>query len=285
MKYIGRFAPSPSGEMHLGSIYSALISYLDAKKNNGLWKVRIDDIDSDRSKKVFTQLILKVLNSFGLEPDEVNYQTNHLDAYESYLKDLLKNRHYFCECSRERIKKLPQGIDGYIYDQKCKNKKLGFGSIRIETTSQDIKFTDGHFGEVKINLQKEINDFVIHGHKNYVYQFCCVIDDYITDINNVVRGSDLLYSSPKQIYLQNLLGLPKVNYFHHPVIYKNNKKISKSEHASPVNQDNKNQILLMCLHLAGQEADETEKNYHQILKQAINNWDRNKLPKTSMIEI
>ena len=285
MKYIGRFAPSPSGDLHFGSIYSALISYLDAKKNDGLWKLRIDDIDTDRSKELFTHSILKVLDNFGLEPDEVNYQTKHLDSYESYLKDLLKHRHYFCECTRERIKKLPLGIDGYIYDQECKNKKLKFGSIRIETPSENIKFTDGHFGEMSINLQKEINDFVVHGHKNYVYQFCCVIDDFITGVNNVVRGSDLLYSSPKQIYLQNLLDLPKVNYFHHPIIYKNNKKISKSEHASPINQDNKNQILFMCLHLAGQEADETEKNYHQILKQAIKNWDRNKLPKTLMIEI
>lgn len=283
-RYIGRFAPSPSGLLHFGSLLSATVSYLDAKNKNGLWKLRIDDIDEERSKPQNTIEIINQLKAYGLFPDEIYHQSEHIKDYESYLNKIPKSLLYLCKCNRKRIQSLPQSKLGNIYDGICRDLDHNSGSTRVRSMNMSKKFYDLNFGETQIN-DEEIYDFIIKRKDSFAYQFCCVIDDFLQGVTNVTRGSDLLYSTLQQRFIQKLLNLPELDYFHHPVLVIDSKKISKSEDATPVKKENRLKNMIKILTLLNQTLPSQKFSYDELIKHAIQNWKSKNIPKVMNISI
>jgi glutamyl-Q tRNA(Asp) synthetase len=282
--YIGRFAPSPSGKLHIGSFLSAITSYIDAKHNNGLWKLRIDDIDSERSKKIYSENIIKILKDFHLDPDKIYYQTDHLNDYVSYLDRIPKEKTYFCECTRKIISTLPQHDIGAIYDERCLNKNLKDGALRMQMKKINCSFDDLNLGLIELD-KAYVSDFIIRGKNQFAYVFCCVIDDYLQGINTIVRGSDLVFQTFQQSYLQELFSFPKLSYLHHPVLYDGVRKISKSDQDKEIHPDNRTEILIGVLKILKQKIAPNIKSYKSILEHAIESWDIRAIPKSTKINI
>jgi glutamyl-Q tRNA(Asp) synthetase len=282
--YIGRFAPSPSGKLHIGSFLSAITSYIDAKHNNGLWKLRIDDIDSERSKKIYSENIIKILKDFHLDPDEIYYQTDHLNDYVSYLDRIPEEKTYFCECTRKIISLLPQHDIGAIYDGRCLNKNLKHGALRMQMKKINFSFVDLSLGLIELN-KTHVSDFIIRGKNQFAYVFCCVIDDYLQGVNTIVRGSDLVFQTFQQRYLQELFSFPKLSYLHHPVLYDGERKISKSDQDEEIYPDNRTEILVRILKILNQKIAPNIKSYKSILEHAIESWDIRAIPKSTKINI
>jgi glutamyl-Q tRNA(Asp) synthetase len=282
--YIGRFAPSPSGKLHIGSFLSAITSYIDAKHNNGLWKLRIDDIDSERSKKIYSENIIKILKDFHLDPDEIYYQTDHLNDYVKYLDHIPKEKTYFCECTRKIITTLPQRDIGTIYDGRCLNKNLNHGALRMQMKKANFSFNDLNLGLIELD-KAYVSDFIIKGKNQFAYVFCCVIDDYLQGVNNIVRGSDLVFQTFQQSYLQELFSFPKLSYLHHPVLYDGERKISKSDQDEEIHPDNRTEILIRILKILNQKIAPNIKSYKSILEHAIENWDIRAIPKSTKISL
>lgn len=226
-KYTGRFAPSPTGPLHLGSLFTALASFLHARSHQGKWLLRIDDIDIPRNKAGANTAILKCLEVFGLHWDgEVYYQSQHLDQYESFLAELEQNRlTYRCTCSRKTLADLFSGndsVDKHIYPGFCRDKAIPTHiphAIRIGTESSVLSFQDELQGLLSHNMAWQHGDFILKRKDGvFAYQFAVVVDDALQKVNHVVRGCDLLEETSKQIYLQQKLGLPSPTYLHVPVI-------------------------------------------------------------------
>lgn len=222
--YVGRFAPSPTGKLHMGSLVSATISWLDARACEGIWRVRIEDVDRPREIPGAARSILDSLECHGLFWDgPVLFQNQRDQAYDKALQ-LLKQRGwaYDCACSRTGIEaSARRGIDGAIYPGTCRNG-LPPGrtarAVRVRTDGIRISFRDRLAGEQDFALEAELGDFVIRRADGLTaYQLAVVVDDAWQGITHVVRGMDLLSSTPRQIHLQNLLGLPTPVYMHHPL--------------------------------------------------------------------
>jgi glutamyl-Q tRNA(Asp) synthetase len=282
--YIGRFAPSPSGKLHIGSFLSAITSYIDAKHNNGLWKLRIDDIDSERSKKIYSENIIKILKDFLLDPDEIYYQTDHLNDYINYLDRIPKEKTYFCECTRKIISTLPQHDIGAIYDGRCLNKNLNHGALRMRMKKINSSFNDMNLGLIELD-KTYVSDFIVRGKNQFTYVFCCVIDDYLQGANTIVRGSDLVFQTFQQRYLQELFSFPTLSYLHHPVLYDGDRKISKSDQDEEIHPDNRIAILVRILKILNQKIAPNFKSYKSILEHAIENWDIRAIPKSTKINM
>lgn len=282
--YIGRFAPSPSGRLHIGSFLSAITGYIDAKHNNGLWKLRIDDIDSKRSKKIYSENIIKILKDFHLDPDEIYYQTDHLNDYVSYLDRIPEEKTYFCECTRKIISLLPQHDIGAIYDGRCLNKNLKHGALRMQMKKINFSFVDLSLGLIELD-KTHVSDFIIRGKNQFAYVFCCVVDDYLQGVNTIVRGSDLVFQTFQQRYLQELFSFPKLSYLHHPVLYDGERKISKSDQDEEIHPDNRTEILVRILKILNQKIAPNIKSYKSILEHAIESWDIRAIPKSTKINI
>ena len=282
--YIGRFAPSPSGKLHIGSLLSAITSYIDAKHNHGLWKLRIDNIDSERSKKIYSENIIKILREFLLDPDEIYYQTDHLNDYINYLDRIPKEKTYFCECTRKIISTLPQHDIGAIYDGRCSNKNLKHGAFRIQMKKNNFTFVDLNLGLIELN-KAYVSDFIIRGKNQFAYVFCCVIDDYLQEANTIVRGSDLVFQTFQQRYLQELFSFPELSYLHHPVLYDGERKISKSDQDEEIHHDNRTEILIRILKILNQKIAPNINSYKSILEHAIESWDIRAIPKSTKISL
>ncbi len=272
-RYTGRFAPSPTGHLHLGSVYTALASFLDARKNKGLWRLRFDDLDTPRNVSGATTSILKTLETLGLYWDgEIDYQSLHLGEYHDVLSDLLRNGEiYRCQCSRKNLTP--------IYAQICRQKTISTTtsySLRLKTDSRQLIFTDNLQGEISQNLATQHGDFILKRRDNIIaYQFAVVLDDIRQGVNNVVRGIDLLDETPKQIFLQNVLKLPTPNYFHVPVLANSNgQKLSKQTLAAAVNLTAPNLVLFQLLNLLKQKPpmELQMANVNEILKWAVEHW-------------
>jgi len=263
---------------------SAITSYIDAKHNNGLWKLRIDDIDSERSKKIYSENIIKILKDFLLDPDEIYYQTDHLNDYVNYLDRIPEEKTYFCECTRKIISTLPQHDIGAIYDGRCLNKNLKHGALRMQMKKINFSFDDLNLGLVELD-NEYISDFIIRGKNQFTYIFCCVIDDYLQGVNNIVRGSDLVFQTFQQRYLQELFSFPKLSYLHHPVLYDGERKISKSDQDEEIQSDNRTEILIRILKILNQKIATNIKSYKSILEHAIESWDIRAIPKSTKINI
>lgn len=234
--YTGRFAPTPSGPLHFGSLIAALASWLDARAQGGRWLVRIEDLDSPRCMPGAADTILRQLEAHGLTWDgEIVYQSTRTEAYREALKTLRRlGLAYPCSCSRTRIRAQAtrMGVDGPIYPGTCRmHPPLADHphAVRLDTRGALIEFSDRLFGTIQQDIGNALGDFVIWRVEDIAsYHLAVVVDDAWQGVTDVVRGADLLDSSPRQIWLQRLLGLPTPRYLHLPLaLAANGQKLSK----------------------------------------------------------
>lgn len=222
--YRGRFAPTPSGPLHLGSLVAALGSYLDARVNDGAWLVRIEDVDPPRVVPGSADAILHALERFGFEwQDPVLYQSQRADAYAEALAHLnMAGRVYSCACTRKYLTDhARRGVDGPVYPGTCRHQPPGLPgqAQRFRVPDTRVAFQDACLGHVACDLARECGDFVLRRADGVTpYQLAVVVDDAEQGISHVVRGADLLPSTPRQIALQTALGLPTPHYTHLPVV-------------------------------------------------------------------
>ena len=292
--YRGRFAPSPTGELHFGSLIAAVGSYLEAKSHGGEWLVRIEDLDKPREVPAASYKILRSLEALGMEWDhEVIYQDQRKDIYEDVLTML--NRRgliYPCTCTRKEISSSSiAGISGQIYAGTCRNNVQNddrLGAVRIKTNSNIIEFEDTLYGLINQNLQNETGDFVLRrSDKIYAYQLAVVVDDSEQGITNVVRGADLLDSTPRQIYLQKLLGYTTPTYMHLPVaVNSHGEKLSKQTKAAHLDVSNPVKQLIGAVNFLGQEppTELVGESVMSFWKWAFINWNPRKIHKKRTIK-
>ena len=235
----GRFAPSPTGRMHLGNVFSALLSWLSAKSQDGRWLLRIEDIDPARSRREYALQLMDDLQWLGLEWDGTPvWQSERSDVYEHYFAQL-KDRGltYPCYCTRADLlaTQAPHESDGrVVYKGTCRQLPPQPGraaATRLLVPDEDMQFTDRHYGTQSVNLAREVGDFIIRRKDGaWAYQLAVVIDDGLTGVTEVVRGRDLLLSSPQQLYLSRLLGFPPVSFAHLPLLCNaNGQRLSKRD--------------------------------------------------------
>lgn len=284
--YVGRFAPSPSGSLHAGSLVAAMASYLDAKAHDGLWLVRIEDIDEMRTVPGATEAIMRALAIFGMQHDgEVIVQSERKQLYErAFIK--LTSLTYACGCTRKEIADSRLGIaaDGAaIYPGTCR-KGLGEGKIartlRVRVpesgnANELISFDDRWLGTLTQHLATEVGDFVLKRADGYwAYQLAVVVDDADQDITHIVRGTDLLESTGRQIYLQRLLGLPTPSYMHVPVVLNEvGEKLSKQTGATALDLDNPLSELLRAARFMQLQIDHAD-SIAEFWQKAIADWKR-----------
>ncbi|CAA6827685.1 MAG: glutamyl-Q-tRNA synthetase [uncultured Thiotrichaceae bacterium] len=236
--YIGRFAPSPTGHLHLGSLVAAVGSYVRAKNRNGQWLVRMEDLDPLREESEAKVSILQDLERHGLHWDgDVEFQSQRQSYYEAAL-DALKDQDlvYPCYCSRKfLIATAERGEFGMIYPGHCRNgaEATKAPSIRVRTHNDPLCFNDLTCGELCQRLESALGDFIVKRSDGYIaYQLAVVVDDHGQGITEVVRGADLLGNTPRQIHLQQLLGYETPEYFHLPLMMNDQgQKLSKQTHA------------------------------------------------------
>jgi glutamyl-Q tRNA(Asp) synthetase len=290
--YVGRFAPSPTGPLHLGSLYTALASYLDARARRGRWLLRIDDIDTPRNVPGAVDSILATLEAYGLHWDgPVFHESEHLADYEQALSELQQlDRLYPCSCSRKMLAELPGRHD--IYPGFCRNRTTIPAdqpyALRIKSDGRDIGFEDRLQGAICQNLAAEHGDFILKRKEGIVsYQLACIIDDQLQGVTHVVRGFDLVDSTPKQIFLQQLLGLLTPSYLHVPIIIDNHGyKLSKQTLAEAVTMRNTSAVMFQLLELLRQKPPLGLKQASsaEMLEWAVQNWNPEPLIKTYAIQ-
>ncbi len=293
IRYRGRFAPSPTGSLHFGSLAAAVGSYLDAKHNNGIWLVRIEDLDTPRTVKGAADDILRALETCGLHWDEaIIYQSRRSAAYQSAFEQLRTDSLlYPCACSRKEIAdSVLHGIEGPVYPGTCRKgvaaKREG-RAWRVRTDGQAISFDDALQGRITQHLENEIGDFVLlRADGLFAYQLAVVVDDAAQGITHVVRGADLLHSTPRQIYLQRLLGFATPAYTHLPIaVNSRGEKLSKQTRAAPVDVGNPAATLLRAITFLRQEPPAELSGYdlNSVLDWAIAHWDKESLNRVMQI--
>lgn len=283
MQYIGRFAPSPTGPLHFGSLVAAVASYCDAKAHKGKWLLRIEDIDRPREIAGAKDTILQQLDAFGFEWDaDVVLQSQRNALYLRALH-VLQNQAliYPCTCTRKEIADSSHliGIDGFIYPKTCLKqsiKRHTNSSLRIKVNSPEISFQDRIQGLIIQDIQNEVGDFVLKRADGlFTYQLAVVVDDSEQGVTHVVRGADLLNSTPRQIYLQQQLSLRIPQYAHIPVVRNSaGEKLSKQTLASSINTATAKEQICQALKFLGQNPPEDlqSANLADIWQWAINNW-------------
>ena len=246
-RYVGRFAPSPTGRLHPGSLVAAVASYLDARAHQGTWLVRIEDVDEGRTADGAAESILELLPALGMHWDgDVVWQSRRKQLYQAASERIAAHT-YPCGCNRREIADSRLGVapDGAaIYPGTCRNGLAPGRSarslrVRVPPALDDadlIAFDDRFAGHVCQRLDTESGDFVLKRADGFwAYQLAVVVDDAEQGVTDVVRGADLLDSTPRQIYLQHLLGVPTPRYLHVPVLRNaNGEKLSKQTGAMPV---------------------------------------------------
>ena len=294
--YRGRFAPSPTGPLHFGSLITAVASYLDARSNNGKWLVRIEDVDKTRSVPGATKAILNSLEDYGFQwDDEIVYQSQRDEHYQHFLNVLDKQSLlYGCTCSRKSIQqyKTDHSITSVAYPGICRNQSLSIKNhtVRINTGEFDqISFVDGIQGELRQSIQDEVGDFVLKRQDGiYSYQLAVVVDDALQEITHIIRGYDLFENTPRQLLLQHYLELPKQTYAHIPVATNRlNQKLSKQTFAKPIESIDAKINIFRALEFLGQvKIDEyMDCSLSEIWKYAIQNWELERVPKTNQIVV
>lgn len=287
--YRGRFAPSPSGELHFGSLLAAMASYADARSHNGHWLLRIDDIDQARVVKDSARHIISTLEQCGFQWDEeISYQSRCVTHYQQALEKLIAaNLSYPCYCSRKQIKELSR--DG-IYQGTCRANSFTQSkalqgvqnyAIRIKARSQEILFTDLIQAVQQQNIAQQTGDFIIFRRDQvFTYQLSVVVDDYLSHISHIIRGFDILDSTARQIYLQQHLGYPTPQYAHIPLAVTDEQlKLSKLSQAKKINSNIP--TLVMAAQFLGQNII-TDKDYATIedfWQHLFSIWDINQIPK------
>ena len=237
-RYTGRFAPSPTGDLHLGSLYTAAASYLDARANDGAWLVRLEDLDAPRVVTGSAAAILRTLDEFGFEWDgEVVRQSERTDRYEAALESLrVRGLTFECSCSRSQL------ADEERYPGHCRAAPRVPGvptATRLRVAPGHIQFTDGIQGTFRQDVAAAVGDFVLRRRDRlFAYQLAVVVDDAAQGVTHVVRGADLLDNTPRQIYLQRLLGLFSPGYSHVPLLIEaDGSKLAKSSRSVRVDAE------------------------------------------------
>jgi len=282
--YIGRFAPSPTGPLHFGSLIAATASYLEAKTHQGQWLVRIEDLDPPREQKGATSDIMHTLEAFGFEWDgEIMLQSQRHSAYETALAQLkTQNSTYRCICSRKEIADSAiQGIEGAVYPGTCRHAQHQGGAWRILTSHDVVSFEDAIQGRQSQNLLHDLGDFVLKRADNiYAYQLAVVVDDAAQGITHIVRGADLLSSTPRQIYLQHSLQLPTPHYAHLPIVLNaQGEKLSKQTLAQALDKKNPAPALWQTLQFLGQSPPQALQHELQTLwNWALAHWQLARVP-------
>ncbi len=284
--YIGRFAPTPSGPLHFGSIIAALGSYLQARSQKGQWQVRIDDVDSVRARPGADKTILLQLEKLGLFWDgPIVFQSERLEAYRDALQDLLAaNLVYACQCPRKQTA-------NRRYPGTCREANLAINeqlALRIRTTDEQISFQDRLQDQYMQQLESDSGDFIIRRSDGlFAYHLAAVVDDAAAGITEIVRGADLLECTPAQIYLQQCLGLPAPIYLHLPVaIDAEGKKISKSDQAVPINSATPVQTLERALRFLGQVLpEESFSSVEELLGWAVKHWEIQAIPEKQTMPV
>ncbi len=282
--YRGRFAPSPTGPLHLGSLIAALASYLDARANRGEWLVRMEDLDPPREEAGAADAILRSLRAHGLHWDgEVMYQAGRDEAYRNALDDLAAAGHLFaCDCTRATL-----GPDGACAG-RCRPRQdriRGAHSLRVAVPPDCvIGFADGLQGSCGQALGEELPDFVLVRKDGLTaYQLAVVVDDCAQGVTHVVRGADLLDSTARQIYLQGLLHCPTPEYLHLPVITgANGRKLSKQTQAPALDDAAACDNLRLALRFLGQ-ALPAAASPPDLVAAAVADWNRAALPAAATV--
>ena len=292
--YVGRFAPSPSGPLHYGSLVAATASYLQAKHQQGQWLVRIEDIDPPREVTGASADILNTLEQFQFEWDQTPlYQSTRISAYREALDQLIKqNKIYACACSRKQLVNNVQKSElGKRYTGTCATKQLALEdknfNLRLRTENADISFEDVHFKSVKHNLFAEIGDIIIYRkHDLPSYSLAVSIDDAFQGITEVVRGYDLLAFTPIQLYICELLQLPAPRFMHVPIILnQEGQKLSKQTGAQAISNHNRATTMARVLFDLGQDVpkefvreNSSQDDLTSLWRWAIKHWDVEKIP-------
>lgn len=294
-KYCGRFAPSPTGPLHFGSLVTALASFLDARASGGRWLVRMEDIDYARCLPGMDIDILHTLAAFGLEWDGDVLCQNVAASQERYQYALQQLRAagltYACGCSRKEIADSASiGIEGPVYPGTCR-AGLAPGkngrAERIMVPESEIIFEDRVQGPLSQNLAQQIGDFVLHRADGcFSYQLAVVVDDAYQGVTDVVRGVDLLLSTPRQIYLQQVLQLPQPSYAHIPLaVNQLGLKLSKQNLARPIDVDAPSTALFRALQFLGQNVPDEARYWSRqaIIDWAIRHWQLQNVPQQRAI--
>jgi glutamyl-Q tRNA(Asp) synthetase len=300
-RYRGRFAPSPSGPLHFGSLIAAAGSYLDARAHEGQWQVRIEDIDTPRVIPGAADDILRTLERLGLHWDGmVEVQSRRHQAYHAALEQL--RRHgvlYPCACTRREIADSAlHGVDGFVYPGTCRAglpADRAPRAVRVRTAAAHLSFDDAVFGAITQNLDRDVGDFVVwRADGLFAYQLAVVVDDAEQGITDIVRGADLLDSTPRQIYLQQLLGAPTPNYAHLPVAVNGlGEKLSKQTRARAIDIRDPAREIINALKFLGQALPDElqsaavahESEIEAVWRWACSHWDRRRIPARRTITV
>ncbi len=288
--YTGRFAPSPTGPLHMGSLVAAMASFLDAKVHQGLWLVRIEDLDFDRNSLGADQAILSSLQRCRMFWDgDVTWQSQRIQLYESAFKKL-SDMIYPCTCSRKEIAdshRRSDPDDRLIYPGTCRNglpagKQAKSYRLRVPLEPHvRITFDDRWYGHQEQDITAKVGDFILKRADSFwAYQLAVVVDDAAQNISHIVRGADLLDSTARQIYLQALLALPTPRYLHVPVVAnERGEKLSKQTGAVAFDLGDNNLLhdaLLPAARHLGLKLAETPSSIEQFWSLAVLAWSKKK---------
>jgi glutamyl-Q tRNA(Asp) synthetase len=291
--YRGRFAPSPTGPLHFGSLIAAVGSYLDARRNGGAWLVRIEDLDSPREARGAADAILRTLEDYGFEWDgAVLRQSRRVTAYAAALEQLERDGAVFpCACTRREVSDSALGgTTGPIYPGTCRGG-IPAGrrarAIRARVDNAVIVFEDRLQGKIEQNLADEVGDFVVRRADGvFAYQMAVVLDDFEQGVTDVVRGADLLASTPRQMLLQRRLGYPTPRYMHLPVaVNRSGEKLSKQTLAAPLTAAAGPLQLWRALQFLGQEPPTELKGegIGALWSWAVTSWRTGRIPRKQIV--
>ena len=291
--YRGRFAPSPTGPLHFGSLVAAVGSYLETHWNRGKWLVRMEDLDRPREVRGASAAILRMLEAYGFEWDgQVVFQSRRDAAYGAALKRLERERAVFpCACTRREISDSALAVASEpIYPGTCR-KGLSPGrsarAVRVRVDNTAIAFEDLLQGRIEQNLAREVGDFIVRRADGlFAYQLAVVVDDFEQSITDVVRGADLLASTPRQILLQRLLGHPVPRYMHLPVVVNEcGEKLSKQTLAAAIDAEHPLPELIRALHFLGQDPPRTlaAASVRELWQWAIPEWRLERVPRVRQL--
>ena len=286
MVYTGRFAPSPTGPLHFGSLVAALASFLDARHHKGHWLLRIEDLDPPRETVQAAHTIIHQLMTLGLHWDgDILFQSTRLAYYDRVLEELARKGLTFpCVCSRKQTRG--------VYDGRCRKRSWQDTTdqpfaIRTRVSARTITIVDRHVGEVTWQLESDVGDFIVRRKDRlHAYQLAVVIDDAFQQVSHVVRGNDLLSSTPRQLHLIQQLGYAAPSYLHLPIMTDaDGFKLSKQYHAPPIDLTDPLGVLRRALVILGQSSQPEAADVTSLLKRASESWSVGNIPEAAAIPL
>ncbi|MBE9609629.1 tRNA glutamyl-Q(34) synthetase GluQRS [Chitinilyticum piscinae] len=293
--YVGRFAPSPTGELHIGSLLTAVASYLDARSHGGKWLLRIEDLDPPREVPGVAERMIATLQRYGFVWDgEIVWQSHRHGRYADIMDELLeRGLAYPCHCSRSKIKAAGLlAVDGWRYPGFCRDAGLQLATdlaVRLRVPVGCVEYLDRLQGRQSQELAADVGDFVLRRADGcWAYQLAVVVDDADCGVNQIVRGADLLDSTPRQIYLQRILGFGEPHYLHLPVLVNSaGEKLSKQTLAPPLPEGGETNLLVLVLQLLGQNPPAGAQLWglSGLWEWAVAHWTVSKIPHCKAISV